>query len=161
MSVDALGTGIPFWGVTQSLWLGENASEADVSKAWYVHAAVFLQITLALSGFVLFKWGMPAVKLVVRVATALFVDGDSNDEWEMTLRRSKEVKEQQKRANAEKEKERVAQKKLDRDRKRKKVNPPPQGRELWPTTRQHHNARREKLAGPPCASRALPGSPRR
>merc|ERR1711959_502258 len=110
----------PGWSVTKALFSKANASESEMSTLWYAHVGVFLQLTLALSGYVLFKWGVPAFSFASRLATALFVDGDCVDEWEMTKRRSKEVKEQLRRANAEKERERQAAKAADREKRRKK-----------------------------------------
>merc|ERR1711871_647553 len=117
---DLSATGVPLFWVTRSLWLADDASVEDVSKLWYAHVGVVIQIALAVSGFVMYKWGIPALSFLSRLATALFVDGDSNDEWEMTLRRRKEEKEQQKRANAEKERQRQAEKAAVRDRKKKR-----------------------------------------
>ena len=121
---EGMAGSIPFWSLTRTMLLAEDASEAEISKTWYVHVGIFVQITLMVSGFFLFKWGVPALSFMYRVLTALFVDGDANDEWEMTLRRSKEVKEHQKRLNAEKEKERQAAKAAERVRRKKKVNTP-------------------------------------
>merc|ERR1711959_509043 len=110
----------PGWSVTKALFSKANASDNEISTLWYAHVSIFLQLTLAVSGYVVFKWGMPAFSFASRLATAPFVDGDSNDEWEMTKRRSKEVKEQQKRLNEEKEKERHALKAAERERRKKK-----------------------------------------
>ena len=128
MSAEVLGGGGPVWDVTTRLWLSD-ASVAEVLNVWYALVGILPKIVLAVFVCALFKLGLPALSFCFRVASAVFVDGDANDEWQMTMRRSKEVKEQQKRLNAERERDRQAQKAAERERRRKKV-PPREG--PWP-----------------------------